>query len=97
MTRVPAPGPRTSPDRVPAWYLHTADAIVLAGPFAGESAARIAFVRYAARLEESMRRDGGPCSAADIQACVAKLRVGYGVRPEPDRRFLAVSRDDAPE
>jgi Fatty acid desaturase len=90
----PAPGPRTSPDCVPAWYVHTSDAFVLAGPFAGEVAARVAYVRLAARLGESMRRDGGPSTAADVDACVAKLRVGYGLRPKPDGRFKAVSADN---
>src|SRR3954462_3945927 len=97
MTRSPAPGPRTSPDRVPAWYVHSAEAVVLAGPFGGEAAAQIACARYAAKLEESMRRDGGPCSAADVEACVARLRVGYGGRPEPHGRFQAVPRDAATE
>jgi hypothetical protein len=91
----PAPGPRTAPDSVPAWYVHTTDAIVLAGPFAGEFAAQTACSRYAARLADSMRRDGGPSSPADVRECVARLRVGYGLRPKPHGRFEAVPWDGA--
>ena len=75
---------------MPAWYVHSTDAVVLAGPFGGEAAAELARARYAAKVGDSMRRDGGPCSAADVRACVAKLRVGFGVLPEPHGRFLAV-------
>ena len=96
MNRVPTPGPRSSPDRVPAWYLHSVDAVVLAGPFPSELVAQLACAHFARKLGVSMRRNGGPCTAADIHACVAKLRVGYGVRPEPHGRFQVVSWEDSP-
>jgi hypothetical protein len=90
------PGPRTYPERVPAWYLHSTEGVVLAGPFAAEAAARVARVRFAARLGDAMRRDGGPSSAADVEACVAKLRIGFGIRPEPHGRFKAVPQEAPP-
>jgi hypothetical protein len=86
----PVPGPRAFPDRVPAWYIHTTDAVVLGGPFPVESAARTACTRFAAGLAASMRRDGGPSSPDDVRECVARLRVGYGLRPKPHGLFEAV-------
>ena len=79
---------------MPAWYLHTTDAVVLAGPFTGEAAARMACARYATKVGEWMRRDGGPSTDEDVRACVAKLHVGYGVRPEPHGRFQPVFPTD---
>jgi hypothetical protein len=84
-----AAGPHQFPDRIPAWYVFTLDAVVLAGPFSAEAGARTAGARLAMRMAEAMRRDGGPAGPADIQARVGRLRVGFGVRPPPDGRFEA--------
>jgi hypothetical protein len=89
-----AGGPHLFPDRVPAWYVHTTDSVVLAGPFAGEAGARMAGTRVAVRMAATMRQDGGSSSLTDVRARVAKLRIGYGLRPKPDGRFEAVPPED---
>jgi hypothetical protein len=77
------------PDRIPAWYVHTLDGSVLAGPFSTEEGARTAGARLAMRMAEAMRRDGGACGPADIRRRVAGLRVGFGLRPQPHGTFEA--------
>jgi hypothetical protein len=80
---------------VPAWYVHTTDSVVLAGPFAGEAGARMAGTRVAVRMAATMRQDGGASSAADVRARVSKLRIGYGLRPKPHGRFEAVAAEES--
>jgi hypothetical protein len=86
-----AAGPHQFPDRIPAWYVYTSDAVVLAGPFSAEAGARTAGARIAMRVAEAMRRDGGPAGPEDIRARVEQLRVGFGLRPPPEGKFEAVA------
>jgi hypothetical protein len=92
-----AAGPHQFPDRIPAWYVYTDDAVVLAGPFSAEAGARTAGARIAMRMAEAMRRDGGASAPADIRRRVDRLRVGFGLRPAPDGKFEAVSTAASPD
>jgi hypothetical protein len=86
-------GQHLFPDRVPGWYVHTTDSMIVAGPFSDVSAAQLAGTRIAMRMAERMRRDGGACRAADVRARVDRLRVGYGLRPASDGRFHPATQE----
>ena len=92
-----AAGPHQFPDRVPAWYVYTVDGVVVAGPFSAEAGARTAGARIAMRMAETMRRDGGASAPADIRLRVERLRVGFGLLPQPHGRFQAVAVESADE
>lgn len=83
-----------SPDQfsrptAPAWYVHTDQGVMLAGPFDTEAEARTAGNDAAARLRAGMRRDR-QFTEADVRARVAALRVGFGTTTYPHGGFVAV-------
>lgn len=65
----------------PAWWIHTDQDVVLAGPFPDESAARAGGNHVADQLRAAMRRER--YGEATIGERVAVLRIGFGIRQWP--------------
>lgn len=68
-------------DLAAAWWVHTDQGVVLAGPFPDEAAARAAGNEVAGRLRASMRQER--YAERVIGQRVAALRVGRGTRQWP--------------
>lgn len=69
------------PRRDPAWWVHTDQGVVLAGPFSCEAQARAGGNEVAAQLRAAMRRER--YSERAITARVRALRIGFAVRTWP--------------
>ncbi len=74
-------GPHQFDRRDPAWFVHTDQGVVLAGPFADEASARVGGNQVAANLRAAMRRER--YTERQVAERVVALRVSLGTRHWP--------------
>lgn len=82
-------GPHQFRPGEPAWYVHTDQGVVLAGPLPDEETARIRGNQVADELRASMRRDR--YSERAVAERVRALRISRGVRQWPAGLFQATA------
>lgn len=82
-------GPHQYRWNIPAWYVHTDQGVVLAGPLPDELTARIRGNQVAAELRAAMRRER--YSERQVAERIRALRISRGIRQWPAGLFQATA------
>jgi hypothetical protein len=71
--------PSRAPDRSPAWFVVTAQGVILAGPFDREETAGIAYDDVVTRLRHDLERSRQPVDFIVTQVAAVCVRHGLTV------------------